>query len=132
MFATISCSLTFILTLTMTAIITFGVTYMCIRQKPDASNDQPQPTQKAFYEEISPSVKNTRNPAGDASHKQATQDLKNSSGENGYELIASVRVQRDLDRDAPLKCGRTHEPSNKSDRYIQTMKHPALYHSMFL
>ena len=108
---------------------------MCIRQKPDGSSDQPQPTQKAFFEEIPPSVVNPENmlsPVCNTIHKQAAQDLKNSSGENGYELIASVRVQRDLDRDAPLKCGRTHEPSNKSDRYIQTMKHPALYHSMFL
>jgi len=102
---------------------------MCLKQKPDGSSDHVQPTQKAFYEEIPPSVK-MQNPVGDTSHKQAAQDLKILSGENGYELMASVRVQRNLDRDAPLQCGETHEPSNKSDRYVQTIKRPALYHNI--
>jgi len=106
-----------------------------MKQKSDGSNNQLQPTTKAFYEEIPPSVinpENTQNSVGDTSHKQATQNFKNSSGESGYELMASVRVQRDLGSNAPLKCGRTHEPSNKSDRYVQTMiqKQPALYHNI--
>ena len=99
-----------------------------MKQKPDVTSNQIQPAQKAFYEEISPphvtNPQNSQNSVYDTSCRQASQNLKNSSSENGYELMASVRIQKDLDNTAPSHCERVHEASTECGRYVQIMKHP--------
>ena len=109
-----------------------------MRQKPDGSSNQLPSTQKVFYEKIdTPHIINPRNPQNPvydttqhSSRSQGTQDLNNLSGGNGYELMASVRVQQDLDNIIPPLCEKPQETSTVSDRYVQTKKHPALYHNI--
>ena len=56
-------------------------------------------TQKVFYEKIDPphiiNPQNAQNPVYDTTSRQADKDLKKSSGENGYELMSSVKINRD-------------------------------------
>ena len=106
---------------------------MCMKQKSDVTSNQVQPAQKVFYEKIDPlhiiNPQNPQNPVYDTSRRPTAQDLNKSSSNNGYELMASVKVQRDVDSTIPLPCDGTREVSTKSDRYTQMMKHP-LYHNI--
>jgi len=111
---------------------------MCMRQKPDVTSNQLPSTQKVFYEKIDiPHIINPQNPQNPVydkthhtSHRQATQDLNNLSGGNGYELMVSARVQQDLDNTTTPLCEKPQETSTISNRYVQTNKHPALYHNI--
>ena len=100
-----------------------------MKQKPDVANNQLQPAPKVFYEKtdlphiINP--QNPQNPVYDTSCRPGAQDIDNSSSKNGYELMASVKIRRDVDSTIPLQCDGTHE----SDHYIQMMEHP-LYHNI--
>ena len=69
--------MTFILTLTVTAIITFIVTYVCVKRTLDNLNHSPGPQEKVLYEQVRlPSHTVTKNdlelqpnPAYGTSHK---------------------------------------------------------------
>jgi len=80
-----------------------------------------RPTQKVFYEKIDPphiiNPQNAQNPVYDITRRQADKDLKKSSGENGYELMSSVKIDKDADNMTSPYRERAH--GIKSDHCVQ-------------
>ena len=125
--ATISCSLTFILTLTITAIITFTVTYKCMKQKFVVTRNEIRPTQNVYYEKIDPLLSIKQQPHvydTCVNCEKTAKDLKKTTDDNGYELMASLRAHKGLNNATVSQC---EEKTDEviSDHYIMMKGRPA-------
>ena len=98
-----------------------------MKQKLVVTNDQMKRTQKVFYEKIDPLHNIKQQPHvydKCVNCGKTAKDLKKTTDEDGYELMASVRIHKGLDNVSVSQCEEKMD-GVISDHYILMKGHPA-------